>query len=387
MEKDSKTTVAVERTTFAKLDRLAKANSVSKMEYITHAINYFEKYGINPVEHESPAQEMQKLIKRMDQVFAFLKKQETDLVRPACEALAGASTQITISLSSLLSEEKFRRFLKDNKELLAEIINSSGNNGKAIGRTEKAVRDADSTIRKNQDIIFKRIEASETAQIKAYKHIVSIARNAGQLAINPFAGYLISPEQKDRGFLTKEELQLLINAKMKNAQYELVRDLFVFSSFCGLSYSDVKNLTKSNLQTSFDGHLWIITRRQKTNTDSSIRLLEVPKRIIEKYKGYSRDNRIFPVPSNSSCNAILKKIAKQCGINKRLTYHVSRHTFSTTVTLSQGVPIETVSRMLGHTNIKTTQIYAKITKEKISQDMEILSHKLESLEKQITERI
>lgn len=115
MEKDSKTTVAVERTTFAKLDRLAKANSVSKMEYITHAINYFEKYGINPVEHESPAQEMQKLIKRMDQVFAFLKKQETDLVRPACEALAGASTQITISLSSLLSEEKFRRFLKDNK--------------------------------------------------------------------------------------------------------------------------------------------------------------------------------------------------------------------------------------------------------------------------------
>ena len=115
MEKDSKTTVAVERTTFAKLDRLAKANSVSKMEYITHAINYFEKYGINPVEHESPAQEMQKLIKRMDQVFAFLKKQETDLVRPACEALAGASTQITISLSSLLSDEKFRRFLKDNK--------------------------------------------------------------------------------------------------------------------------------------------------------------------------------------------------------------------------------------------------------------------------------
>lgn len=91
MEKDSKTTVAVERTTFAKLDRLAKANSVSKMEYITHAINYFEKYGINPVEHESPAQEMQKLIKRMDQVFAFLKKQETDLVRPACEALAGRS--------------------------------------------------------------------------------------------------------------------------------------------------------------------------------------------------------------------------------------------------------------------------------------------------------
>ncbi len=219
------------------------------------------------------------------------------------------------------------------------------------------------------------------------KHIVTIARNSGKLAINPFAGYLISPEAKDRGFLNKEELNLLVNAKMKNAQYELVRDLFVFSTFTGLSYSDVKNLTKDHLKTSFDGHLWIITRRQKTNTDSSIRLLEVPKRIIEKYKGYCRDNRLFLVPSNSSCNAILKKIGKQCGIKTKLTYHVARHTMATTITLSQGVPIETVSRMLGHTNIKTTQIYAKITKDKISQDMEILSHKLETLEKQITDRI
>ena len=166
MEKDSKTTVAVERTTFAKLDRLAKANSVSKMEYITHAINYFEKYGINPVEHESPAQEMQKLIKRMDQVFAFLKKQETDLVRPACEALAGASTQITISL---------------------------------IGRAEKAVRDADSTIRKNQDIIFKRIEASETAQIKAYKHIVSFLDAKGKTGLLDDINKVYEREKERRG--------------------------------------------------------------------------------------------------------------------------------------------------------------------------------------------
>ena len=219
------------------------------------------------------------------------------------------------------------------------------------------------------------------------KHIVAIARNSGQLTINPFAGYLIKPEQKDRGFLTREELNSLVNAEMKNAQYELVRDLFVFSAFTGLSYSDVKNLTKDHLKTSFDGHLWIITRRQKTNTDSSIRLLEVPKKIIEKYKGYSRDNRLFPVPSNASCNTILKKIGKECGIKTRLTYHLASHTMATTITLSQGVSIETVSKMLGHTNIKTTQIYAKITKEKISQDMEILSRKLEGLEKQITERI
>lgn len=199
MEKDSKTTVAVERTTFVKLDRLAKANSVSKMEYISHAINYFEKYGINPVEHESPAQEMQKLIKRMDQVFAFLKKQETDLVRPACEALAGASTQITISLSSLLSEEKFRRFLKENSELFIEVMNQSSEKGKAIDRAERAVRDSDAVIRKNQQAIFKRIEANETAQLKAMQYIVSFLDAKGKTGLFDDINKVYEREKERRG--------------------------------------------------------------------------------------------------------------------------------------------------------------------------------------------
>lgn len=199
MEKDSKTTVAVERTTFTKLDRLAKANNVSKMEFLTHAINYFEKYGINPVEHESPAQEMQKLIKRMDQVFAFLKKQETDLVRPACEALAGASTQITISLSSLLSEEKFRRFLKENSELFIEVMNQSSEKGKAIDRAERAVRDSDATIRKNQQAIFKRIEANETAQLKAMQHIVSFLDAKGKTGLLDDINKVYKKEKERRG--------------------------------------------------------------------------------------------------------------------------------------------------------------------------------------------
>lgn len=199
MEKDSKTTVAVERTTFAKLDRLAKANNVSKMEFLTHAINYFEKYGINPVEHESPAQEMQKLIKRMDQVFAFLKKQETDLVRPACEALAGASTQITISLSSLLSEEKFRRFLKENSELFIEVMNQSSEKGKAIDRAERAVRDSDAVIRKNQQAIFKRIEANETAQLKAMQHIVSFLDAKGKTGLLDDINKVYKKEKERRG--------------------------------------------------------------------------------------------------------------------------------------------------------------------------------------------
>lgn len=199
MEKNSKTTVAVERTTFTKLDRLAKANNVSKMEFLTHAINYFEKYGINPVEHESPAQEMQKLIKRMDQVFAFLKKQETDLVRPACEALAGASTQITINLSSLLSEEKFRRFLKENSELFIEVMNQSSEKGKAIDRAERAVRDSDATIRKNQQAIFKRIEANETAQLKAMQHIVSFLDAKGKTGLLDDINKVYEREKERRG--------------------------------------------------------------------------------------------------------------------------------------------------------------------------------------------
>ncbi|WP_299992865.1 site-specific integrase [uncultured Bacteroides sp.] len=215
------------------------------------------------------------------------------------------------------------------------------------------------------------------------KHIVAIARNDGRLPFNPFAGYINSPESVDRGYLTKSEIQTLMDAPMKNAYHKLVRDMFVFSVFTGLAYSDVKNLTTDNLQTFFDGNLWIITRRKKTNTESNIRLLDVPRKIIEKYRGLAGDNKVFPMPSNTTCNKILKEIGRQCGFKTCLSTHVARHTNATTVLLSNGVPIETVSRLLGHTNIKTTQIYAKITNQKISQDMETLSHKLEDMEKDI----
>ena len=219
------------------------------------------------------------------------------------------------------------------------------------------------------------------------KHIVAIARNDGRLPFNPFAGYINSPESVDRGYLTKSEIQTLMDAPMKNAYHELVRDMFVFSVFTGLAYSDVKNLTTDNLQTFFDGNLWIITRRKKTNTESNIRLLDVPRKIIEKYRGLAKGNKVFPIPSNTTCNKILKEIGSQGGFKTRLSTHTARHTNATTVLLSNGVPIETVSRLLGHTNIKTTQIYAKITNQKISQDMETLSHKLEDMEKDICSAI
>ena len=219
------------------------------------------------------------------------------------------------------------------------------------------------------------------------KHIVSIARNDGRLPFNPFAGYINSPESVNRGYLTQKEIQTLMDALMKNTYHELVRDLFVFSVFTGLAYSDVKNLTADRLQTFFDGK-----PMDHHPTEENQHRIEYPsfgrsKRIIEKYRGRDKGRCVFPVPSNGSYNKILKEIGRQCGFKVRLTYHVARHTNATTVLLSHGVPIETVSRLLGHTNIKTTPIYAKITVQKISQDMETLSYKLEEMEKNICRAI
>ena len=130
------------------------------------------------------------------------------------------------------------------------------------------------------------------------KHIISIARNDGRLPFNPFAGYINSPESVDRGYITKEEIHTMMNTEMFDTTHELVRDLFLFSVFTGLAYSDVKNLTTDNFQTFFDGNLWIITRRKNINTKSNIRLLDVPRKIIEKHKGMTRNGHVSPVSSN-----------------------------------------------------------------------------------------
>ena len=151
--------------------------------------------------------------------------------------------------------------------------------------------------------------------------------------------------------------------------------------FTGLAYIDVAGLTQDNIRKSFDGNLWIMTKRQKTNTDVNVPLLDIPKMILKKYKGKLPNGKILPIISNQKLNAYLKEIADVCGIKKNLTFHIARHTFATTTTLSKGVPIETVSKMLGHTNIETTQIYARITNSKIGSDMQGLDKKFVGIEK------
>ena len=224
--------------------------------------------------------------------------------------------------------------------------------------------------------------ANTTAKFMQFlKRIIIIARNNGMIATDPFANYKIHMTKVDRGYLTQEDIEKLLKKQFAIKRLELVRDIFVFSCFTGLAYIDVKNLTDKEIRTSFDGKLWIMTKRQKTNVQSNILLLDVPKMILEKYKGKSIDNKLLPILSNQKMNAYLKEIGDVCEIDKEITFHLARHTFATTITLARGVPIETVSKMLGHTNITTTQIYARITDSKISHDMQALAIKLEGIEK------
>ena len=214
-----------------------------------------------------------------------------------------------------------------------------------------------------------------------FKRIIIIARNNGILVNDPFASYKIRLEKVDRGYLTEDEIKIILKKRMVSERLEHVRDLFIFACFTGLAYIDVAGLTQDNIRKSFDGNLWIMTKRQKTNTDVNVPLLDIPKMILKKYKGKLPNGKILPIISNQKLNAYLKEIADVCGIKKNLTFHLARHTFATTTTLSKGVPIETVSKMLGHTNIETTQIYARITNSKIGSDMQGLDKKFVGIEK------
>ena len=214
--------------------------------------------------------------------------------------------------------------------------------------------------------------------IRNFGKIIKQAYVNGWIEKDPFLNYKGKVKQTDRNYLTQSELQDIINKEIRIQRLDLVRDMFIFSCFTGLAYIDVFNLTKENVIKGIDGEMWISTHRQKTDSLSKIPILPVSESILEKYKDYPEclnKNKLLPILSNQKMNAYLKEIADICGINKELTFHIARHTFATTVTLSNGVPIETVSKMLGHTNLKTTQHYAKILDKKISEDMQVLKAK------------
>ncbi|WP_207424183.1 site-specific integrase [Desertivirga brevis] len=219
---------------------------------------------------------------------------------------------------------------------------------------------------------------SAVKYVKNFKKIIRICIASGWLDKDPFINYKAKVKSVDRAFLTEEELKTIAEQVFEVERLNYVKDVFLFSCYTGLAYADVQKLKKSEVVKGHDGESWINTKRKKTDTSTRVPLLPAALELINKYKSFPpcvNSGKVFPVSSNQKMNAYLKEIAAVCGITKTLTYHIARHTFATTVTLTNGVPIESVSKMLGHTSIKTTQHYAKILDMKVGADMEKLRSK------------
>ena len=206
--------------------------------------------------------------------------------------------------------------------------------------------------------------------------IIREAVSDGVITANPFAGYEPKRPASRQKYLTGEELERIMNTPLPKQKLYHVRDLFLFSCYTGIPYGDMCRLTKEDLEVAEDGELWIKTSRKKTQIAYEVPLLDVPLYILEKYRDIAPEGQLLPMYTNSELNSQLKKIAELCGIERRLVFHAGRHTYATEITLSQGVPLETVSKMLGHSRISTTQIYAKVTDEKIDTDTRNLDTKI-----------
>ncbi len=219
--------------------------------------------------------------------------------------------------------------------------------------------------------------------IKNFGKIIRICMANGWLEKNPLINYKAKLKEVNRDFLTMDEVNLIGSKSFLSTRIELVRDIFVFSCFTGLAYVDVKRLTRNHISIGIDGGKWIFIEREKTKVRSAIPLLPRAQEILTKYENHPvvlNTNVALPILSNQKMNSYLKEIADVCGINKELTFHIARHTFATSVTLANGVPIESVSKMLGHSSIKMTQHYAKVLDKKIGEDMAVLRSRLNTKE-------
>ncbi len=206
------------------------------------------------------------------------------------------------------------------------------------------------------------------------KGVVMRAHFNGLIPRNPFAQFHISPNIKEREYLTEDELKTLMTHESADSKLSYIRDIFVFASFTALSFVDIKELTTDDIM-EVNGEKWIISKRHKTKIPFQVKLLDIPLQIIKRYEPFQTDKSVFPNLNYWSICKPLKKMIKECGITKAISFHCSRHGFAT-LALSKGMPIESVSRVLGHTNIVTTQLYAKITTQKIDHDLTMFGDKL-----------
>lgn len=212
--------------------------------------------------------------------------------------------------------------------------------------------------------------ANDTAQkfMQKLEAVLIYAEKIRVIPSNPFLFYTYQFDKKKPVYLTKQEIDRIWKKQFKTPRLTLVKDLFIFSCFTGLSFAEICNLRKDNIQKMNDGSSWIFIKRKKTDIMSYIPLLPIPIQLIGKYQNAKNEDLVFNTYTNQKTNEYLKEIAEVCGIRKNLIFHLARHSFAT-LALSYGVSIESISGMLGHTNISTTQIYAQITKQKIGEEM------------------
>ena len=243
------------------------------------------------------------------------------------------------------------------------------------------IKDFEFFIKSYQPTDHQRKMGHNTAMkhLQRLRKMVTMAYHHEWIPKDPFVRFKSSYVKKRREFLTREELQSIEDFQSSINRLNIVKDIFLFSCYTGLSYIDITKLTMDNIGMDFDGNQWIETERQKTKTALKIPLLNQAKDILKRYQDHPKtvhSKTLLPRYSNQKLNSYLKEIADFCGIKKHLTFHIARHTFATTITLTNGVPIETVSKLLGHTKLATTQIYARIVDKKVKDDMAMLNAKL-----------
>tara|TARA_B100000949_G_C14248699_1_gene437064 strand:- start:66 stop:1310 length:1245 start_codon:yes stop_codon:yes gene_type:complete len=224
---------------------------------------------------------------------------------------------------------------------------------------------------------------SNNGTMKHLERLMKVARLGVRLEWldkDPFRNFKLRFDKFDRKYLTQREIDLIEDTTFTSLGRERVKDVFLFGCYTGLTFMDVKLLTKDNISRGIDGNYWIYTKRIKTDEPLKIPMLPRAVEIMEKYENAPQEGiGLLPVYSNQKTNAYLKEIIKACGIHKSISFHTARHTFATTVTLSNGVPIETVSKMLGHTKLSTTQVYARVLENKIGEDMQNLMNQMKGV--------
>ena len=276
------------------------------------------------------------------------------------------------------SKETYKHY-KSSRKRLAEFVR------KFSKRKDYPVEKVNYKFLEAFDVYLKKeYKVHQNTAWNYHKHtrrVLNLAVSMDLIKKNPYAKYKVPLAETNRDFLTATELNAIQDKEIKIQRLDAIRDIFIFACYTGLSYSDIAKLHRDHLRKGIDKNDWIFIDRTKTNNRSRIPVLPQAKTILKKYQNtpqYQVKGLLLPVLTNQKMNSYLKELADICGVNKELTMHMARHTFATTVTLSNGVPLETVSKILGHTNLKTTQIYAKILDQKISDDIKQLRAKLES---------